>query len=143
MKRFSFLQVAIALVLVVTAVSCTTLQGTEDEYYQTQSQRVQGSPNRVYVNDPYRGTVVLERDPYSGRYYEVSPYGSYGYNNRYDSRYDRRYQGYGRSNSRYGRDTRDYRNDGGYRQTPQQPTQEQIRQNEKNREEARRKVLGN
>ncbi|MGZ5190414.1 MAG: hypothetical protein ACXWCZ_05305 [Flavisolibacter sp.] len=140
MKRFSFLQVAIALVLMVTAVSCTTMQGTEEEYYQTQSQRAFGA-DRVYVNDPYRGTVVLERDPYSGRYYEVSsPYTTY--NNRYDSRNNRRY-GNSRMNNGSIRNNRNYRNNGSYQQTPQQPTQEQIRNNQKNREEARKKVLGN
>jgi hypothetical protein len=140
MKRFSFLQVAIALVLMVTAVSCTTMQGAEDEYYSTQSRRV--AADRVYVNDPYRGTVVLERDPYTGRYYEVSsPYGMY--DSRYDSRYDRRYGS--RTNSGYyGRNNRTYRNNGSYQQqTPQQPTQEQIRAKQKDRDESRRKVLGN
>ena len=135
MKRFNFLSVVVALVLMVTAVSCTTMQGAEDEYYQTQ--RVQGTPNRIYVDDPYRGTVVLQRDPYSGRYYEVSPYGSsYGYGNRYDRRYNSRSNGY------YGNNR--YRNNGSYQQVPQQrPTQEQQRQTEKDRQEARKKILGN
>ena len=143
MKRFSFLQVAIALILMVTAVSCTTMQGVEDEYYSTQSGRI--ATDRVYVNDPYRGTVVLERDPYTGRYYEVSsPYTTYNnrYDSRYDSRYDRRY-GNSRTNNGYGRNNRTYRNNGSYQQTPQKPTEEQIRSNQKNREEARKKVLGN
>ena len=144
MKRFSFLQVAIALILMVTAVSCTTMQGIEDdEYYSTQSRRV--AADRVYVNDPYRGTVVLERDPYTGRYYEVSsPYSTYNnrYDSRYDSRYDRRYSSRNNSGS-YGRNDRNYRNNGSYQQTPQQPTQEQIKDREKDRQEARKKVLGN
>src|SRR5688572_22761487 len=121
MKRFSFLQMAIALVLMVTAVSCTTMQGVEDEYYSTQSRRI--ATDRVYVNDPYRGTVVLERDPYTGRYYEVSsPYSTY---DRYDSRYDRRYRTSRSNSGYYGRNDRNYRNNGSYQQTPQQPTQEQ------------------
>ena len=115
MKRFNFLTVMIALVLMVTAVSCSTMQGTEDEYY---GRRVPGSPNRVYVEDPYRGTVVLERDPYSGRYYEVNSYGSaYGYGNGYDTRY-RRYNNNVRSYG-YGRDNR-YRNNNTYQQQYQQ-----------------------
>ena len=143
MKRFSFLQVAIALILMVTAVSCTTMQGTEDEYYSTQSRRV--AADRVYVNDPYRGTVVLERDPYTGRYYEVSsPYSTYNnrYDSRYDSRNDRRYSSRTNSGS-YGRNNRNYRNNGSYQQTPQQPTQEQIKAREKDRVDSRKKVLGN
>ena len=144
MKRFSFLQMAIALVLMVTAVSCTTMQGTEDEYYSTQSRRV--AADRVYVNDPYRGTVVLERDPYTGRYYEVSsPYSTYNnrYDSRYDSRYDRRYGNSRTSSGSYGRNNRNYSNNGSYQQTPQQPTQEQIKAREKDRQESRKKVLGN
>jgi hypothetical protein len=132
MKRFNFLSVVVALVLMVAAVGCTTMQGAEDDYYGTQ--RVQGSPNRIYVDDPYRGTVVLERDPYSGRYYEVSPYGSTNvYGNRYDSRYDRRYYGSGRNNNRY------YRNNGTYQPVPQQ----QPGGTGKDRGESRKKILGN
>jgi len=125
----------VALVLMVTAVSCTTMRGTEDEYYETQ--RVQGSPNRIYVDDPYRGTVVLERDPYSGRYYEVNSYGSsYGYGSRYDRRYNS-----SRSNRYYGNNNRYRTNNGSvYQQTPQhQSTPEQQR----DRQEARKKILGN
>ena len=84
MKRFNFLSAVIAIVLVVTVASCTTMQGGgyEDDYY-TDSRR---SPNRIYVDDPYYGTIVLERDPYSGRYYQVGPYNSYS---RYDDPYYR------------------------------------------------------
>src|SRR5829696_1261062 len=90
MKRFNLLSAVIAVVLMVTAVSCTTMRGTEDDYYydRTQYDRVQPS-NRIYVDDPYRGTIVLERDPYTGRYYEVGSYGgNYGYrNDRYSNVY--------------------------------------------------------
>jgi hypothetical protein len=137
MKTFNFFSIAIALVLMVTAVSCTTMRGTDDGYYETQ--RVQGSPNRIVVDDPYRGTVVLERDPYSGRYYEVNSYGGYG--SVYGNRYDRRYNTYGNG---YSRNNRYYRNNNTsvYQQAPQ-ATPEQKRQYDQNKGEARRKVLGN
>ena len=126
MKSLNFLSVVLALVLVVAAVSCTTLQGGyDDEYYSTDRR----TPNRIYVEDPYYGTVVLERDPYSGRYYQVSPYGySYGSNNRY-------YRGY---NNRY-RDSYYYRNRSNNSGNQQQAEQQKR---EKQRDEARKKVLG-
>ncbi len=99
MKNFSLLSAVIAVMLTVTAISCTTAQGGyDDEYYSTYDRR---TPNRVYVDDPYYGTVVLERDPYSGRYYQVSPYGySYRNNNRYNKAYNRGSYRY-RDNSYY------------------------------------------
>jgi hypothetical protein len=129
MKRFNLLSVAVALVLLVSAVGCTTMTGTQDDRYD----RVQS--NRVYVDDPYRGTVVLERDPFTGRYYEVDSYGS-TYNNRYYSR-SRGYNSYGRNYNTYNRNYNRGRN------TQQQPTQQQRAQNEQSRQEARKKVLGN
>jgi hypothetical protein len=130
MKRFNFLSVVIAMVLLVTAVSCTTMTGTQDDYYNGDQARVYG--NRIYVEDPYRGTIVLERDPWSGRYYEVSPYGTY-YGNRYYGRYDT----YRRNNGYYNRGNNNYQ------RQPQQPTEEQRRRNEEQKNEARKKVLGN
>lgn len=111
-----------------------------DEYYEPSSR---AANNRVYVEDPYRGVVVLERDPYTGRYYEVSPYGTYYgssrvYNDRY---YDRYGYGYGYPRTYDTRSSRTQRPR--VTQPVQQPTQEQLREREKNREEARRKVLGN
>ena len=130
MKRFPFLPVVLALVLAVTAFSCTTLQEADrDEYYE----RVSSSPNRIYVDDPYRGTVVLERDPYTGRYYDVN---AYGYGSRYGYGNDRYYvrNVYSRSNTRVYRTPQ--------RNTPPAPSQEQIRQKEQNKQEARNKILG-
>ncbi len=132
MKNFKFLPVVFILALVITAVGCTTLRETGDDEYYERSAPVS---NRIYVDDPYRGTVVLERDPFTGRYYEVNSYGSYnGSRNRgYDPNY-------GRTNN-YPRDRRIYRTP--QQNTEQQPTQEQIKAREKNKEEARKKVLGN
>ena len=137
MKRFNFIPAVIAIVLMITAASCTTMTGTQDEYYE------RSQANRIYVEDPYRGTVVLERDPYTGRYYEVN---SYGYNNRV-YRSNNGYYG----NSNYGRNNR-YRSNNGYNprstsprvnQNNQQPTEEQKRDQQIKRDEARKKVLGN
>jgi hypothetical protein len=139
MKRFKILPVAIVLVLMVAAAGCTTVREADgDEYYE----RVSSSPGRVYVDDPYRGTVVLERDPYTGRYYEVSPYGTYQ-GSRYRT-YDPYYNGrstYPRTS--YPRNNRTYRTQ---RQNPQPqqqpPSQEEIRQKQQSKEEARKRVLG-
>jgi hypothetical protein len=134
MKRFNFLPVVVAFVLMITAVGCTTMTGAEDGYSRSRA-------DRVYVDDPYRGTVVLERDPYTGRYYEVNPYGSYN---------TRTYRGsngyYGRTNnSRYY--NRNYRTNREVyergNQNTQRPTDDQIKDRQKSRDEARRKVLGN
>ena len=139
MKRFNFLSVVIAGILMVAAVGCTTMTETQDDYY---SEGPRTSANRIYVDDPYRGTVVLERDPWTGRYYEVSSYGRF--NNRayrgnvYSNRnYGNRSYGRGYSNGNYGRGGR------GTTVTPQQPTEQQKQQNEQNKSDARKKVLGN
>jgi hypothetical protein len=127
MKRFNFLSMAIVAILMVAAVGCTTLTESQDDRYS----RTMGT-DRIYVDDPYRGTIVLERDPFSGRYYEVNSY------NIYNDRYRR---GYGRYDNRYyGRNVYRGRNTNTTPQRP--PTQEQIRETQKNKDEARQKVLG-
>lgn len=131
MKRFNFLPVVIAMVLLVAAVGCTTMAGTEDDY----GRQIYG--NRVYVEDPYRGTIVLERDPWTGRYYEVGPYNTYGtypyYGNRvYGTRVYR-----GHENRNYGR------SDGYYYRNNQNNNQRPTEQDNRSRDEARKKVLGN
>jgi hypothetical protein len=137
MKRFNFLSVAIAVVLMITAVSCTTMAGSQDDYYSGQEARTYG--NRIYVEDPYRGTVVLERDPRTGRYYEASPYYSGYYGNRYygSRAYDPYYgsSNYGRRSSGYYRNNNSSNNT----QNNQRPTED----DRKTRDEARKKVLGN
>ena len=130
MKNFSLLSAVIAVMLTVTAVSCTTAQGGyDDEYYNTYDRR---TPNRVYVDDPYYGTVILERDPYSGRYYQVSPYGySYRNNTRYNKVYSRNRNNYYYRNNQ---NTNTRNNQG--------QTEQQKKDWEKQRNEARKKVLG-
>ena len=143
MERFNFLLVAIALVLTVTAVSCTTMAGTQDEYYG-QDTRVYS--NRIYVDDPYRGTIVLERDPRTGRYYEIGSYDPY-YSGSYGTRYNRGYRNDGNSypsqrrnsSSTYNRNS-SYSN--GSNSNNNQNNERSSEQYKKNRDEARNKILG-
>ena len=116
------------LSVVIVMASCATMgaagDGSADEY------RSQRMGNRVYVDDPFHGTVVLERDPYTGRYYDVtygSRYGA-GYYGSYPGRYYRGNSGY------YGR--------GNVIQQPQQqrPSREELN---RSKQDARQKVLGN
>lgn len=118
---------AIFIVALVVSSCATTQPSYED--YDGDARRV---GNRVYVDDPYYGNLVLERDPVSGRYYDVTngyrgyiaPYNSYNYN---------RYRSYRNYPSNHV-----YRNNGNTNnQAPSRPNVQQ------NREEARRKVLGN
>ena len=143
MKRFNFLLVAIALVLTVTAVSCSTMAGTQDDYYG-QETHVYG--NRVYVDDPYRGTIVLERDPRTGRYYEVGNYDTYS-NGYYGNRYSRGNRNYGNSYPSYRRNSSGYNNNNGSynNRNSSNSNQNNDRSSEeyrKNRDEARSKILG-
>jgi hypothetical protein len=116
------------LSVVIVMASCATMgaagNGSDDAY------RSNRMGNRVYVDDPYHGTVVLERDPYTGRYYDVT----------YGSRYRGGY--YGASPGRYYRGNR-----GSYGRVPviQQPQQQRPSREELNRskQETRNKVLGN
>lgn len=128
MKIYNPLFIVLSLFLTVAMVSCTTTQYASDEQYETERVR----SNRIYIDDPYRGTVVLERDPVTGRYYDVT--NGYGYN--YGSRYNTSYNYDRYPQSRYGYTDRVYST-----QRPQQPATED--KNSKAREEARRKVLGN
>ena len=135
MKQFNFLSALMAVLLMVTAVSCTTLQGaTDDEYY---SDYRRTAPNRIYVEDPYYGTVVLEKDPYSGRYYQVSPYGGYSNRYAYNNRYGSDYRAPRNRNRNYSNSNRNNYPSASQGQAEQQKTQQQEK-----REEARRKVLG-
>jgi hypothetical protein len=138
MKRFNLLSVVIAVILMVGAVSCTTLQGTDDGYYDRYPQ----ASNRIYVDDPYRGTVVLERDPYSGRYYETGTIGSYypGYTYRgqtYGSGYGRTYRNRNYNNNK------NYNRNNTYNNGNQGQTEQQRKEWQQQKKEARKKVLGN
>ncbi|GAB4091969.1 hypothetical protein [Flaviaesturariibacter terrae] len=129
--------------LAALAVGCAPLQqSTGDDYYEPDPRVSTTAPSRIWVDDPYRpgASILMERDPFSGRYYPVSsgygaysPYGAgypapYGAYNPYPSRGGYRHQ---RSGGR-----------GGYiQQTPQQ--QDQIRQqNDQRRQNAADRILG-
>jgi hypothetical protein len=130
MKSIKFLLAMIA-VTVVMASCMTTQDAYGDDYADRDNSRRVG--NRVYVDDPYYGTVVLERDPYTGRYYDVTT-GYRGY--RYGWNPYRGYRG-----GYYG--NRVYRNNntlGGSIQKQPAPSQQEV---QKSREDARRKILGN
>ena len=126
MKSRNLLSMVIAGLLLVTAVSCTSTRDIyeEDDQYRTSRQ----APHRIIVDDPYYGAVVLERDPFTGRYYQIGTYGqsAYGYNRYGDARY-----------------YRDYPRRQVINQRGNQAPSVSPEQREKTRQEARRKVLGN
>jgi hypothetical protein len=148
MKKFPFVQMVIAALLMVAVVSCTTVREVYDEdedgYY---SGSTRTAPGRIYVDDPYYGTIVMERDPFTGRYYQVGPYNG-GYSSRYgtsNSRY-RNNDPYYNSQRRGGYSNgggRTYRNPTTGNTTTQQPSPEVRKQAEEKKTEARRKVFGN
>jgi hypothetical protein len=118
MKKFNFVHILTMLVLVVVLASCGFTQpGYGDEQYPDRTVR-----SRSIYTDPYYGTTQVVRDPYTGRYYEVTPVSPYGYG--YDS-----YGTYG--NSRYyGRSSgRRYSNNYPRRSQSTQPQQQQSRGN--------------
>lgn len=124
MKSVKYLLGLFALLLVFA--SCSTTQRVADEEYDPQTTQVIG--NRIYVNDPYYGNVILERDPFTGRYYDVT-YGArtfLGYNYPY-ARFNR---GYGVYNRGY----RTYSYPNQVQQVPHVTPQ--------NREQARERILG-
>lgn len=75
MKIPNFITLAFIAVLMVLVVSCTPMQQSRGGGYE----EAPGS-GRVYRTAPYGGNqvIVVERDPYTGQYYQVSPYGYYG-----------------------------------------------------------------
>ena len=126
MKNVKFL-LAIFTAAVLMASCATTQSASGEDYDDLDGTRRIG--NRVYVDDPYYGTVVLERDPFTGRYYDVT----YGYGG-YRSPYSTINRGY-RTNTRY------YRNNGRSIGTVERPAQREA--TPVNREAARKKILGN
>ena len=120
MKRFNFVHVLSMLVLVVIFASCGFTQPGYGEDYSDRPVR-----SRQIYSDPYYGNATtIVRDPYTGRYYEVTPVGPYGYDT-YSAPYGSTYGNsryYGRGNSR------GYSNNSPRRsQTVTQPQQQQQR----------------
>jgi hypothetical protein len=123
MKNVKFL-LAIFTAAVLMASCATTQSASGEDYNDLDGTKRIG--NRVYVDDPYYGTVVLERDPFTGRYYDVT-YGYGGYRSPYNT-FNRGYRSY----PRY------YRNNSGGT-IQQRPVQKDV---PVNRGEARKKILG-
>lgn len=129
MKNVKFL-LAIFTAAVLMASCATTQSASGEDYDELESTRRIG--NRVYVDDPYYGTVVLERDPFTGRYFDVT-YGYRGLGSPYNSW--NMYRGY-RTHPGV------YRNNGnGGRTIQQRPVRQEAPP--VNKEEARKKILGN
>ena len=100
MKQLKFAHILTMLSLVVLLASCGLSQPGYGEDYSDRPVR-----NRQVYMDPYYGNSTIVRDPYTGRYYEVTPVDAYGYGtyaapygNYGNSRY------YGRNNTRVYRD---------------------------------------
>ena len=128
MKNVKFL-LAIFTAAVLMA-SCVTTESASGEDYDD-LERTRRIGNRVYVDDPYYGTVVLERDPFTGRYFDVT-YGYRGIGSPYNSW--NMYRGYRTA-------PRVYRNNSGGT-LEQRPIRKEAPA-PINKEEARKKILGN
>jgi hypothetical protein len=146
--KTTFFQLMIAsALLAVSVIGCAPLQQTSGDDYYDPAPQVSSAPSRIWVDDPYRpgASILMERDPYSGRYYPVqSPYNSYGvystpppYGSSYDPYNRGRYNSSGRPR---------YRNGGSYRNAQPAPTpqqQEQYRrEGEQKRQNAADQILG-
>ena len=141
MKQLSFIRVGFLLTLVVMIASCGMPLYSTDEYYEEAPVR-----RDVYRGSAYGSAPILyERDPYTGRYYEVTPYGAYARPSTpyYDRRSNRYY-----NNNRYD-DSRQYNNNhrnNSYRNYPQaqqpQRTPQTAQEAQKDRDEARERILG-
>jgi hypothetical protein len=136
MKNIKYLVGLFAVVMIMA--SCTTSRGIMDDYdYDDPRSRQVG--NRVYMQDPHYGTIILERDPYTGRYYDVTPNSRLGYG--YGAPYGSYYRGggvYRGGNVYRGNTNRNYGGNGNVVK-PKAPTREEIRVD---REATRRRVLG-
>ena len=141
MKITSILPMVVLSVLMVGAVSCTTMQPVSNDDYATTSRQQQ--PARIYVQDPYNfgRTIIMDRDPMTGRYYQVyttpvydSRYDRYYSSNVYDRRYDDR-----RYNDRYYSNREQYPT---RRQSQPAPTAEERKQAEQKREDAASILFG-
>ncbi len=134
MKNIKLLLGLFAVVIVMA--SCATTQSAM--YDDMDNPRTQQIGNRVYMQDPYYGTVVLERDPYTGRYFDVT------FGNRFGGGfYGRPYGGFypgGRVGVVQGGGPNRSFGGNGKVVKPQQPSRETIRQD---REATRSRILGN
>lgn len=147
MKQLSIIRVGFLSTLLVMVASCGLPLYSTDEYYEEAMVRRDVYRGSIYGSDP----IIYERDPYTGRYYEVNPYGAYARpthpyydrrGNRYypNSRYDnnRPYN----PNGRFNNNPRNY----SFRNYPQaqqpQRTPQTSQEAQKDRDEARERILG-
>ena len=132
MKRFNFLSMAVIALLMVVAVSCSTVQTASEGDYD----REVNTTRRVVLVDPNYGfNTMLVRDAYTGRYYEIET--NRGYFDRYSSPFGYRYDPFF-NNGYYGNRvySRPRNNSNG-------PTPEQKAENQRQVKEDRRRALGN
>lgn len=144
MKRFPFLPAALIAILAVVAVGCTVPYETAGGgYYEDRVER-----GGYYGGGAYGSNViVVERDPYTGRYYQVSPYGSYGYPARGGRYYDSRYNNNHNVNrgARYNNNVRNggsYRNNDVQRQQQAQQREQQRQADVRQMESTKESILG-
>lgn len=137
MKNIKYILGLFAVVMVIA--SCTTSRGTMMDDYAYDDPRARQIGNRIIMQDPFYGTVILERDPYTGRFFDVTPNGRFG--NGFGVPYGGFYRGGGvYRNAPVLRDgnNRNYGGDGNVVK-PQAPSREEIR---RDRDATRRRVLG-
>jgi len=133
MKRFNFLSMAIIAVLMVVAVSCTTVQTASERDYDRED--ISRARRVVLVDPNYGFNTMLVRDAATGRYYEIETNRFGGHYAPYNSLYDRYY--YDRNyNNRYYSAPRTNANNN-------QRSQEQKADDRRRLEDAKKKVLGN
>jgi hypothetical protein len=131
MKNIKFLLGLFAVVIIMA--SCVTTQSAM--YDDMDDPRTQQIGNRIYMQDPFYGTVVLERDPYTGRYYDVTFGQRFG-----TGYYGRPMAGFNRGGGVIQGGTNRSFGGSGNVVKPQAPSRETIRQD---REATRNRILGN
>lgn len=70
MKRFSTVSMVVLALSMVVLTSCGFQHATTGDYYDAEARN-----NRLYQQEMLYGprTIVVERDPWTGQYYQVSP----------------------------------------------------------------------
>jgi hypothetical protein len=141
MKKSFLVQVGLLAVLVITAASCGLPMGATSEYYEDAPAR-----GNIYYGSPYYGSpnaIIVERDPFTGRYYEVSPR---VYRNNVYARPAYPTRRYNNNRNYDNRNTNSGRTNGYYRTTPQTQRPQQAPapspQVKQQRQQAKESILG-
>jgi hypothetical protein len=99
MKKINSLSFFLIATVMMVAISCGLPRDISAEYYDDYPDNRYNGRN-LYGNNP----VYIERDPFTGRYYQVYPYGG-GYYNRVvpygNGFYSNRHYNNNRNNNRY------------------------------------------